>query len=70
MIMTKKKEKVEKVRCMDCKHHMLLQWDDNPVIVACIHLACGKDVANTPRECPKYIKRGTPPQIKKLSHYT
>ena len=49
-----KKEKV-KVRCIDCRHPKLMQWDNNPVIAKCPFLLY-KQVANALRECELFSK--------------
>jgi hypothetical protein len=64
--MAKKKEKV-KVKCIDCKHPELMQWDNNPIIAKCPYLLY-KQVANSLRECDMYTKTLLRNEIIKLTH--
>lgn len=63
-----KKEKV-KVRCIECKHPELMQWDNNPVIAKCPYLLY-KQVANSLRECDLFSKTMFKKEIKKFTHLT
>ena len=61
--MAKKQEKV-KVRCIECKHPELMQWDNNPVIAKCPFLLY-RQVANSLRECDLFSKTMFKKEIKK-----
>ena len=61
-----KKEKV-KVRCIECEHPELMQWDNTPIIAKCPFLIY-KQVANILRECGMFSKTMFQKEIKKLSH--
>lgn len=62
-----KKEPKAKVKCIDCIHSELTQWDNNPVIAKCPFLLY-RQVANAIRECNKYQKSYHVKNIKKLTH--
>lgn len=64
-----KKEPKQKVKCFDCKHPELMQWDNNPIIAKCPHLLY-RQVANTLRTCSLFAKRTGQPIIKHLTHLT
>lgn len=66
--MSKKTNTKEKVRCIDCKVGVLIQWDNNPVIVNCRRMQ-DKDVASTPRLCEYFKPNGGRPEILKKTHY-
>lgn len=66
--MAKKTEK-EKVRCINCIHSELFQWDENPVIARCPNLLY-RQVANVLRTCDNYSKALSPKRIKKMTHRT
>lgn len=65
--MAKKKEK-EKVRCIECFHAELMQWDNNPIISKCPFLLY-RQVANSVRECESFKKSFSEKPIKKFTHY-
>lgn len=66
--MAKKTEK-EKVRCINCIHSELFQWDSNPVIAKCPNLLY-RQVANVLRICDNYSKALSPKEIKKMTNRT
>lgn len=66
--MAKKQEKV-KVRCIECKHPELMQWDNNPVIAKGPFLLY-RQVANSLRECDLFSKTMFQKEIKKFTHLT
>lgn len=63
-----KKEEKQKVKCHDCKHAVLQQWDNNPVIAFCNEHK-SRDVAMTPRLCSEYKERKGEPKVQKLTHF-
>lgn len=63
-----KKVVEEMVRCVNCKVGALIQWDNNPIIVACRNLPT-KDVAGVPRKCQHFKGIKGKPEIRKMSHY-
>lgn len=63
-----KKASNPKVRCIECRHAELMQWDNNPVISKCPH-ALYRQVANSLRSCSFYERRMRPPTIKNFTHH-
>lgn len=67
--MAKKKKETEfNVRCYDCHHAVLHQWDNNPVVAYCNKLKT-REVAKTPRKCEGYKESKKEPEIIKLTHF-
>ena len=64
-----KKQQKEKVRCINCIHSELFQWDENPVIAKCPNLLY-RQVANAQRTCDNYIAAKLAKEITKLTHRT
>lgn len=48
-----KKQEAEKVRCIECLHSELMQWDKDPIIAKC-PLRLYRQVANTLRICKEF----------------
>lgn len=63
------KKTINRVRCIECRHPQLFQWDNNPVIAKCPFLLY-RQVANSPRACDQFEKAPFKKQITKLTHLT
>lgn len=69
MTMAKKKtETAQKVKCYDCRHAVLYQWDNTPIIAWCNKNKV-KDVAMTPRKCGQYHESWKEPEVMKRTHF-
>lgn len=64
-----KKQEAEKVRCIECEHSELMQWDNNPVIARCPFLLY-RQVANILRVCNRYDNASSTKHITKYTHYS
>lgn len=60
----------KKVRCIECKHGMLMQWMQNPIICECECLN-ERFVAESKKLCQLFEARNTtaPPKITHYDHY-
>lgn len=65
--MAKKTEKTN-VKCFDCYHAVLQQWDNNPVVAYCNKTRM-REVANTIRTCDRYKNNPEKPEVIKLTRF-
>jgi hypothetical protein len=63
-----KKTNLEKVQCYTCRHAVLQQWDNNPVVAYCNKHGL-RDTAMTFRLCKEYSLNKEVPEVKHLKRY-
>lgn len=64
----KQKQPAGKVRCYDCNHAVLQQWDNNPIIAYC-NKKKTRDVAMTIRKCAEFTQNKKQPEVQMLKRY-
>ena len=62
------KKTINRVKCIECKHAELMQWDNNPVISKCCHHIY-RQVANALRSCTLFEKSMKQKTIKHYTHH-